>query len=33
MCVVGKDKLKELIDNYKCIYPYDNNLLDGDGYI
>lgn len=33
MCVIGKDKLKELIDNYKCIYPYDNNLLDGDGYI
>jgi len=33
MCVLGKDKLKELIDNYKCVYPYDYNLLDGDGYI
>ncbi|HVP16357.1 MAG TPA: hypothetical protein VMT42_03225 [candidate division Zixibacteria bacterium] len=33
MCVLGKDKLKELIDNYKCVYPHDYNLLDGDGYI
>jgi dCTP deaminase len=33
MCVLGKDKLKQLIDNYKCIYPHDYNLLDGDGYI
>jgi len=33
MCVIGKDKLKELIDNCRCIYPYDYNLLDGDGYI
>jgi len=33
MSVLGKDKLKELIDNYKCVYPYDYNLLDGDGYI
>ncbi len=33
MCVLGKDKLRELIENYKCIYPYDYDLLDGDGYI
>jgi dCTP deaminase len=33
MCVVGKDKLKQLIENNKCLYPYDYNLLDGDGYI
>jgi len=33
MCILGKDKLKELIENYKCVYPYDHNLLDGDGYI
>ena len=33
MCVLGKDKVKELIDDYKVIYPYDFNLLDGDGYI
>jgi len=31
--VLGKDRLRELIENYKCIYPYDYNLLDGDGYI
>ena len=33
MCILGKDKLKELIDNYKCIYPHDYNLLDGDSYV
>jgi len=33
MCVIGKDKLKELIEKYKCVYPYDYSLLDGDGYI
>ena len=33
MCILGKDKLKELIDNYKCVYPYDYNLLDGDSYV
>lgn len=33
MCVIGRDRLKELIDNHKVIYPYDYNLLDGDGYI
>ncbi|HUT17069.1 MAG TPA: hypothetical protein VMW84_02090 [Acidobacteriota bacterium] len=33
MGVLGRDKLKELIDNNKCIYPYDFTLLDGDGYI
>ncbi|MDH5481375.1 MAG: hypothetical protein OEY22_00645 [Candidatus Bathyarchaeota archaeon] len=33
MCILGKKKLKKLIDDYKCIYPYDYNLLDGDGYI
>jgi dCTP deaminase len=33
MCVLGKDKLKELIESYKVVYPYDYNLLDGDGYI
>lgn len=33
MCVLSKGKLRELIENYKCIYPYDYNLLDGDGYI
>ncbi len=33
MCILGKDKLKQLIEDYKCLYPYDYNLLDGDGYI
>jgi len=33
MGVLGKDRLKQLIEDYKCIYPYDYNLLDGDGYI
>ena len=33
MGVLGNDKLKELIENYKCIYPYDYNLLDGDSYV
>jgi len=33
MGVLGKDKLKELIEKYKCIYPSDYNLLDGDSYV
>ncbi|UCF45508.1 MAG: hypothetical protein JSW44_00155 [Candidatus Bathyarchaeota archaeon] len=33
MGVLGRDRLKELIDSNKCIYPYDYTLLDGDGYI
>jgi len=33
MCVLGKSKLIELIERYKCIYPYDYNLLDGDSYV
>ena len=33
MCIIGKNKLMELIENYKIIYPYDFHLLDGDSYI
>ncbi|MCK4668843.1 hypothetical protein KAT21_01820 [Candidatus Bathyarchaeota archaeon] len=33
MGILGKGKLKELIEKYRSIYPYDYNLLDGDGYI
>lgn len=33
MCILGKDKLLNLINDYKCIHPYDEKLLDGDGYI
>jgi len=31
--VLGKDRLLELIEKYKCIYPFDLNLLDGDSYV
>ena len=33
MCIIGKSKLIELIEKYKCIHPYDYDLLDGDGYV
>jgi len=33
VCIIGKDKLVELIERYKCIYPFDMSLLDGDGYV
>lgn len=33
MAVLGRNKLKELIDSSRCIYPFDYNMLDGDGYI
>ncbi|MEM3693222.1 MAG: hypothetical protein QXI39_04295 [Candidatus Bathyarchaeia archaeon] len=33
MCVVGKDRLLKLIEEYACIHPYDQGLLDGDGYV
>jgi dCTP deaminase len=33
MCILGRDKLLELINKYKSIYPFDYNLLDGDGYV
>ncbi len=33
MGVVGKDQLLKLIEEYKCIYPFDHNLTDGDGYV
>ncbi len=33
MCILGKDKLIELIEKSKCIYPFDMSLLDGDGYV
>jgi dCTP deaminase len=31
--VLGKDRLLEIIEKYKCIYPFDLNLLDGDSYV
>jgi len=33
MCILGKNKLIELIEKYRCIYPFDYNLLDGDSYV
>jgi len=33
MCILGKDKLMELIEKYKIVYPFDYNFLDGDSYI
>ena len=33
MCVLGKDKLIELINTHKSIYPFYLNLLDGDSYV
>jgi dCTP deaminase len=31
--VVGRDKLTKLIQDYRCIHPFDYALLDGDGYV
>ena len=33
MCILGKDKLIELIEKNRCVYPFDMSLLDGDGYV
>lgn len=33
MSIAGRDQLTKLINTYKCIYPFDYALLDGDGYV
>lgn len=33
MAIVGKDELVRLVEKYKCVYPFDHNLFDGDGYV
>jgi len=33
MCIVGKSELIKLINQYKCISPFNYKLLDGDGYV
>src|SRR5512136_2983897 len=33
LCVIGKEKIVELVDRFKCIYPFNLDLLDGDGYV
>jgi dCTP deaminase len=31
--ILGKDKLLELVNSFKCVHPFDFSLLDGDGYV
>lgn len=33
MGILGKDRIVELANSYKCIHPFDFSLLDGDGYV
>lgn len=33
MGILGKDKIVELVNSFKCIHPFDFSLLDGDGYV
>ena len=33
LCVIGKNKIIELVDKFKCVYPFNFDLLDGDGYV
>jgi dCTP deaminase len=33
MGVLGKDKILQLITDFKCIHPFNPSFLDGDGYI
>ena len=33
MGILGKDKLIELVNSFKCVHPFDLSLLDGDGYV
>jgi dCTP deaminase len=33
MGILGKDKLVELVNSFKCVHPFDFSLLDGDGYV
>jgi len=33
MGVAGRNQLTKLIEEYKCIHPFDYALLDGDGYV
>jgi len=31
--VIGKNRIIELVEKYRCIYPFNFDLLDGDGYV
>ncbi len=33
MTILGKSELVKLVESQKCIYPYDYQLFDGDGYV
>lgn len=33
MCILGKSELVKLVEQYKCIHPFNHDLLDGDGYV
>ncbi|MEM2921312.1 MAG: hypothetical protein QXF26_03240, partial [Candidatus Bathyarchaeia archaeon] len=33
MGVLGKEALVDLNNKYSCIYPFNPDLLDGDGYV
>ena len=33
MTILGKSELLKLVEQKKCIYPYDYELFDGDGYV
>lgn len=33
VCILGKDKLVDLVEKHRVIYPFDYQLLDGDGYV
>ncbi len=33
MGVLGKNELSNLIQKYRCLHPYEERLMDGDGYV
>lgn len=33
MCVIGRSELQKLVKRFKCVYPFEDRLLDGDGYV
>jgi dCTP deaminase len=33
MPIFGRSELIKLIERYKCVYPFDLQLMDGDGYV
>jgi len=33
LCVIGKNKIIDLVEKFKCVYPFNFDLLDGDGYV